>query len=141
MYYKADSPSVSHHVTLERADLSCFTPLLYVDDNKSLSDAVPAKQRKSEVLGWTGDAHHDGGGKNDLWWQHFCFIYVFYNDQSPVLRDRVPFASIFSRIYPLDGGVALNNDLRCFRDARMYSHSLSLSLSRSTCIYVDETKV
>ncbi|PBC34600.1 hypothetical protein APICC_02352 [Apis cerana cerana] len=36
-----DGYSVSHHVTLERADLSCFTPLLYVDDNKSLSDVVP----------------------------------------------------------------------------------------------------
>lgn len=102
MYYKTDS--VSHHVTLERADLSCFTPLLYVDDNKSLSDVVPVKQRKSEVLGRTGDAHHDGGGKNDLWWQHFCFIYVFYNDQSPVLRDRVPFASIFHRIHPSTEG-------------------------------------
>lgn len=105
MYYEADSPSVSYHVTLERADLSCFTPLLYVDDNKSLSDVVPVKQRKSEVLGRTGDAHHDGGGKNDLWWQHFCFIYVFYNDQSPVLCDRVPFASIFHRIYPSTEGL------------------------------------
>lgn len=86
MYYKADSPSVSHHVTLERADLSCFTPLLYVDDNKSLSDAVPAKQRKSEVLGWTGDAHHDGGGKNVV----ATFLFHLRFLQRPVTRAARP---------------------------------------------------
>lgn len=101
MYYKADS--VSHHVAVERADLSRFTPLLHVDDNKSLSDAVLAKQSRSEVLGRTGHAHRGEEG-NDLWWQHFCFIYVFYNDQSPVQCDLSPlFSIVYTRLY-LEGG-------------------------------------
>lgn len=86
------------------------------------------RRNRGRAKFWGGQVTRIMTGEGKMWWQHFCFIYVFYNDQSPVLRDRVPFASIFSRIYPLDGGVALNNDLRCFRDARMYSHSLSLSL-------------
>lgn len=56
---------------------------------------------------------------NDLWWQHFCFIYVFY--QRPVTRPMRPFASIFHPCILAstsrgDGGgerVVLNNDLRC----------------------------
>lgn len=111
MYYKADS--VSHHVAVERADLSRFTPLLHVDDNKSLSDAVLAKQSRSEVLG--GQVTRIAGKREMTCGGNISVSSTFSTTTSH------PSNAIFRLYFPScipastsrgEGAVVLNNDLR-----------------------------
>lgn len=111
MYYKADP--VSHHVAVERADLSRFTPLLHVDDNKSLSGAVLAKQRRSEVLGRTRITGKWLVVATFLF--HLRFLPTTSHPSNATFR--LYFPSVYTRLYLEGGGggerVVLNNDLRC----------------------------